>query len=73
MSLADLDFAAWIWRADFGCMTWAMVGNGRRGREEGKEGLRFATMRVAVGTLDWDEPARGEETRGRVIVIVMVE
>lgn len=50
-----------------------MVGNGRRARDEGKETFRAGVILcVAVRPL-CDEPASGEETRGRDMAIVAVK
>ena len=56
--------------AKTGFFIWDIVGNGRNGREEGNEGVRFVVVRVAWGIF-WAEPARGEETRGRDTGVVM--
>ncbi|KAF8971537.1 hypothetical protein BDZ97DRAFT_1249643 [Flammula alnicola] len=69
MSLTVFDFDDDF--AEPGCRTCEMVGNGRKAREEGNEGLRFATMRFAAGIFDCDECASGDETAGRETATVM--
>lgn len=56
--------------AETGFIIWEIVGNGRRGREEGNDGFRFVVGRVTWGIF-WAEPARGEETTGRVKGVAM--
>lgn len=65
MSFTGFDDLADVFDAAGGWMRCEMVGNGLKAREEGNEGLRFATMRWAAGTLPDCESARGEETAGR--------
>ena len=47
-----------------------MVGKGRNARDEGNEGPRFWMGRIACGR-PCAEPANGDETAGRVMVMVM--
>lgn len=61
--LADLD----------GCSAWEIVGKGRRAREVAKPGLRFAGVgRAVVPCAGVEELAKGEETRGRDMVMVAI-
>jgi len=55
-----------------GCTRCEMVGNGRRARDEGNDGLRLGTMRWVAEPFDCECPARGEETAGRDIVRVAI-
>jgi hypothetical protein len=55
---------------EVGCIVFEMEGNGRRARDDWKEGFRLGMILWAAVRPLCDESASGEETKGRDIVIV---
>lgn len=55
---------------DVGCNALEIAGNGRRARDDGKEGFRLGMIRCAANRPLWGESASGDDTKGRDIVIV---